>query len=389
MKKLVVYDDEERFGRNYARRLRAVKVIRDRFKVESMSTEKFKREMELLRERQKHFRGASNLKDSSDLDTVDILVIDYDLLKLDFKSFWTSDVAAYLARCYSHCGLLIGLNQFGQNPFDLTLSGHLESYADFNIGSDQLDNPRLWEGEANGFRPWYWPHALKYLETFDRRVEEVERNLVRPICQVIGLGDVVETFPRSVSEFLGPDPASTTFKDFVTKSGNGLSRKDKNLDSRLLARIAAARLSKWIERRLITGQDILVDAPHLVSRYPSLLRGDHDVVSTWNKSASFLKHSQLGLDSKKIEKFRFGKDHWVSRPVWFWGELSRSKNIKEVPQPWTRESPKFVFCEDSSRFHKREECKEFIAEVDSPYDHRYLKSFPKVNYMPKVRLVAS
>ena len=45
----------------------------------------------------------------------------------------TGERVAYIARCFSACGFIIALNQYnnqGQPIFDLTLPGHVNSFAD-------------------------------------------------------------------------------------------------------------------------------------------------------------------------------------------------------------------------------------------------------------------
>jgi len=383
-----VYDDEERVAHRYVMRVRGLKVVTKVFEVKSMSNEKFKEEMVELNDRQMSLRKSKDrdfLKfNSLELDKASILLIDFDLAMSFGSSFLTGERVAYLARCFSGCGLIVGY-RIVRNSFDLTLKGNLESYADLNVGSSQLDNPGLWGGETRGFRPWYWPELPNYLESFQERVKDLKDHLNDPISDYLGIRDIVRTLPRSVGQFIGRDPVKTTFRDFVTKTGKGLQERDKNATDVMVARIAAARISKWMERLVLPGQDILIDAPHLVSRYPSLLRGTPSDVKTWDKTARFETYEKLGLDHKRIEAFRFKKEFWLSRPAWFWGALSNYQNIKEVSEPWMREATDYVFCEDSSRFHKREECKEFVPESESPYVQRFVRYFKGVDYQPRLR----
>ena len=237
-------------------------------------------------------------------------------------------------RCFTNCKLIVGLNQFGDNSFDLTLRGHPDSFADLNLGADQLGNPDLWRGDwgdlRRGFRPWYWPNLFEALRAFDKRVEEIRARLDEPICEVLGFDpDVFRILPRAVVQFIGKDKdeesSQTTFREFVTESGNGLKPKDATIsDEQVLARVGAARISKWLERCVLPEQDILVDAPHLVSRYPSLIDGDRKKIGTWNKTAQLIGHHQLGLNSESIEPYRFNKDHWISRPGVVLGQTPRT-----------------------------------------------------------------
>jgi hypothetical protein len=179
-------------------------------------------------------------------------------------------------------------------------------------------------------------------------------------------------FPRLVEKFLGPSGINATAREFALKSGNGLRPKDNKPTDEVIARVTAARISKWLERMILPGQDILVDAPHLVSRYPSLLNGNPDDLDAWNQTARFEPPEELGINLEDTEKFSLEPSAWLSRPAWFWRELSSSKQIREASKPWDRKPAKYVFAEDSSRFYGKEECTEFMAEVDSPFVRRYV-----------------
>ena len=157
----------------------------------------------------------------------------------------------------------------------------------------------------------------------------------------------------------------------------------------ILARVGAARISKWLERLVLPEQDILVDAPHLVLRYPNLITSDkkRKKIETWNKIAQLIEHDKLGLRTDLIEPYRFKKDHWISRPVWFWDKLRESENVRKIIDPWVTVKPNWVFCEDASYFYDRENCREFLASTASPFTQRFVKYFTEdeVDYRPRVR----
>lgn len=395
MKKVIrVYDDTLGRGEKYAGILQELKIDRDDFrKVKSIQHEDFRKELQVLRQRQSETRLGRKWDDETLLDQTSVLVVDYDLLKTSTETYLTGENVAYLARCFSKCGLILGLNidlkKAGDNPFDLTLRGHPESYCDLNIGSKQLGNKGLWGGETKGFRPWHWPQLPNYLKSFEDKVRETVDSLDFAISDVLELKKTIRFSPRSVTDFIGGDPLKITFRKFVEKSGNGLRGRDKSPSNEIVGRIAAARLSKWLERLVLPRQDLLVDAPHLVSRYPSLLKGDHSKIKVWNKTAQFDAFHNIGLDHETIEEFRFKKAHWFSRPVWFWGDLSKSPKIKEVKEPWEMEMTEYFFCEDSSSFHRRKDCRKFSIESDSPYNRRFIRYFRDegVDYQPRVRLL--
>jgi hypothetical protein len=387
-RQILVHDDESKPIKLYTRRLQSLELLRKDFDVSPLEIDEFRVEMKKLIQRQRMLRNRKRPYPSkSRLDEADIFIVDFDLLKSMPDANWTSEVVAYLCRCFSRCGLIIGLNMPPIREFDLTLTNNVNSYVDVHVVSNQLDNPGLWMGTSKGFRPWYWPSLVAYLETFQKRLNEVANHLDDPLCEVIGIQHVIEALPRSVSEFIGIDPLKTTFRQFLFKSSHGLGRKDKNPDKDTLYRIAASRLSKWLEWQVLAGQNIVVDAPHLVERYPSLLKGNSSSVETWNKTATFGNYDDLGLRYQTIEEFRLKKSYWFSRPVWFWRALSEEGKIEEVSEPWKKKPARYRFCEDASRFYDEKLCKRFSSGVDSPYDRRFVKHFPRIDYQPRVRIL--
>ena len=388
-KEILVHDDEQRLVSRYVQRLQSVKCLRANFDVKRLDVPEFRKEMETLVKRRRAFRnGKTKYEGESVLDKAAIFVVDFDLLKSDPEGVWNSENVAYLVRCFSTCGLIIGLNLPRCHEFDLSLRGNMSSYADVNLVNKQLDNERLWGGSvADSFRPWYWPTIVDYLESFEQRLKDVEENLDAPILKVLELESIVEMLPKTASEFIGgKSPLEVTFKAFTKNPASALRAKDKNSNPEIVCRIATARISKWLERRILPGQNIVVDAPHLASRYPSLLVKGHDNLNSWNQCANFDSYKQLNIDYGRIERFRYSKSYWFSRPVWFWRSLAEFARIKEVSSPWDKEPTAFRFCEDASRFYGKRVCKEFNADVDSPYNRRFVRRFINVDYQPRVRL---
>lgn len=391
MKKIVIYDDDSGLAEGYVGRLRKLSHVKKSFSIDCMPLDVFDSQMEALRERQKATRTEEGRDYGSvDVDEISIFIVDFDLINT--SSFLTGEEVAYLVRCFSKCGLIIGLNlesrkRVSNSYFDLTLKGHPESFCDLNIDAAQLDNPGLWTNVRQGFRPWNWPQLPEYLDLMEQKIDFVIKNLENPIVNVLQFNEILQLFPSKALEFLGGDPEKVTFKDFVLNSGNGLRGKDKTSE-KIIPRIAVARISKWLERLVLPGQDILVDAPHLVSRFPSLLTEDTEDLANWNKTTS-LSRTKLPLDYKKIDGFYFKNDFWISRPAWFWNGIYKHDEIKEVKEPWKTEELKFAFCEDSSTFEKIEECREFYSAVESPYNQRFVHAKPceDVDYGPKVLLI--
>jgi hypothetical protein len=364
-----------------------------------VGSDDFKKALKGLEERQELSRKRRTTQEEPQFgdnlfDDAAILLLDFDLFHYDSR---TGEEIAYLARCYSQCGIIIALNQFStnkDNPFDLTLKGHPDSFADLNLSGKQLSNPGLWEKDRTrweAFRPWGWSVLPQAVDKFESRVNSLQSgDLKKRILSYFDFPDeVTMTLPRSTREFLSKkEVPDTTFEKFVTDSGKGLRPKDKPFNQESIARIAAARISKWLERLVLPGQDILVDAPHLVLRFPSLLKAktNRDKAETWNKTASFEDESKLGINHQLFEsEYLFKKADWLSRPAWYWNSLTTCKDIPEVKNPWSAKFPEFVFAEDTSCFIERDKAHEFVADLPSPFVRRFVAQIKKVEYVPSVR----
>ena len=105
-----------------------------------------KEEVELLERRRRSARTGDHPDEgNSSFDDADILIVDYDLTASGEQQGGpaeTGERVAYLARCYSKCGTIVALNQYNVTAtFDLSLIGHISSFADINISGDQISNP--------------------------------------------------------------------------------------------------------------------------------------------------------------------------------------------------------------------------------------------------------
>jgi len=402
---ILICDDDQGRVEDWKNRLELLKIP---FRLEGLAGQDLGTAIAELGKRRETSRRSGRQAATAEkhqFDAAAILVIDYDLLNVDPTSGMNGENVAYLARCYSDCGLIIGLNQHDrENFFDLSLKGHPESFADINLSADQLGNPGLWREPWTGFRPWCWPLLPAAAAALERRVEGLTQHLDDSILEFLRFpAEAISSMPRSTIEYLGGEksPEKTTFRDFALKSSMGLRGRDKIRAETRMARIAAARVGKWLERVVLPGQDILVDAPHLASRFPSLLRGDTDKVATWNMSASLFPPKSLWSEKAQLRQKTAGhalpEENWLSRAAWFWGEVRKIEDIEEVRNPWSSERSDFVFCEDVSRFHPQREVREFVADLASPFVRRYVidtnacsnrklaEALREVNYRPKVR----
>lgn len=315
-------------------------------------------------------------KDAAEaIDTANILIVDYDLLDLRGDYYQTGEGIAYLARCYSSCGLIVALNQFDRGSvFDLSLvpKGFPHSFADINISSNLLANRGLWSEPWEGFRPWQWPLLPQALEKFEARCKSLDGNLEQGIFNFLSLPQqIIPLLPRELIEWIGGKEA--TFEQFVRESGAGLHKKDKPLTPKSIVRIAAARVWQWLEWGVLPTQTLLIDAPHLITAFPSIVSDRKKDIDTWNRSASFVAVDRLPLNHEIIEPFRFIPSDWVSRPVWFWPLLKENSDIEDVADPWSTEWSDHVFCEDTSRFVIENEAREFTSALSSQFSRRYVE----------------
>lgn len=411
-KNILIVDDEMDVEKSWRHQLEEIQSVTEQFEVSCIKPDEFETSMERLEKRRGEARNGKYETNSDEkLDSVDILIVDYDLLMFNQTSYITGEEFAYLARCYSRCGIIITLNQFGTNRFDLSLMGNLDSFADLNIGSLQIGNTGLWSENKTRFRPWSWEILPDFCERYKSIIDSLldkdeagKSNLDQPILKYFKISDEIsEYLSPSVKTFISKkeEISEVTFRNFVLESDNGLRRKDKAIDDEQIARIAAARIHKWFERRLLAGQDFLVDAAHLITRFPSLISGDLTQVESWNAATCFGDYSECGIKHEIISDYEFPYRDWLSRPAWFWRSVRECEEIEEVKDPWNSVSkyPEYVFAEDISAFIPLEGAKEFYADLPSSFIQRYVvdqeseigkeyvDELDNVDYEPKLRFV--
>jgi hypothetical protein len=406
MVRVLVCDDEGARASGLRLRLRRRFSGLEDFEVSSLSVQEFMNAIIHLEDRQRRARANSGktagklLEDDGQhpFDNTDVLLVDYDLVRLGSAGNRSSTQAesgervCYLARCYSRCGTIVAYNQFSyQAAFDLTLRGHIRSFADLNVSTDSAASAGLWTDSYTGFRPWSWPTLATAHERLNRRADTIVNHLNDPILSTLGLADdgIYDLFTREQLELLSPmtDPRLATFEDFVRNSSIGLRPRDQLFGPQSTARVAAARIGKWLERSVLPDQNILVDAPHLISRFPSLI-GEPNTEDHWNGACRLMAAlSDLGVDLEKLTPHQFGAVDWLSRPAWLWPGISTDKSITEVRDPWSPRPDNLVFCEDVSRFRPRRTATEFVADVAPEFARRYIQRLKQVNYVPLVRML--
>lgn len=358
--------------------------------------------VELVR-RQGMFRskGSWDMNDERTIfDETDVLIVDQDLREFFRQRIFTdADHVAYLARCFSSCKNIIIVNRISTNPFDttgnLSYQDQFDAFSDLEIGQDQLASRTLWGTGQETFHPWYWFVPGMWLKEFEERVKDTIHGLQEnlPILEFFGLNEFRDWLSPRILQTLGKGK-DCTFREFVRNGDFVLAPRDRakipysfpEETIRSIAPVVAARLWKWLEFQVLPELDILLDAPHLIDRFPSLLEGNHEDVSTWNAVA--VKHTNVvpNLKMELVAPHRFEKKHWLTRPVWYWRKVMDDENIPDVREPWNIERVPFVFCENTSRFAPQEETLVYIANVESVFRERHLEKLDKVDYLPPQRL---
>ena len=135
-------------------------------------------------------------------------------------------------------------------------------------------------------------------------------------------------------------------------------------------------------------QDILVDPPHLVTLFPSLLTVKKETVNSLNKLAILKADSTPPLSEEPLEASRFRLPFWLSRRVWWTDMVLSSSAIPEVLDPKRRRTLRHVFAEDTSRFHPQRDCTEFVSEGLFPTRWVRRPLGDRVPYEPSSRLAS-
>ena len=376
---VVVCDDNTDAASEWAGVIRDL--LGEKAEVEAPSLTELSESLEVLIQRQRILRepGTPSMEDPSIFDEADIIFLDYDLLDVTTKSYITGQELAYLVRCYSPCGLIVVMNEgeVGGPTFELRLETPIDHFADLRISSTHLGNPGLWSDDFIGYRPWAWPILPREVESFHARVEIVRERLDKPVLETLKLNDLGGWLSQRAVEALGNRGSlekleEVTFRDVVeAESTLGIRPKDV-LDDLQIPRVGAARISRWLKSLVLPAQDPFIDAPHLVSRFPSLLRRDDDT-SGWNRTVKLTSDpTELGLHHDRVRNSLIDMGPWSDRALWSWSSVSKNPNIPEVKAPWGHRPPTVVFLEDLSRFIERDAALAFASQVTSMQDLRFV-----------------
>ena len=325
-------------------------------------------------------------------DKIDILIIDYDLMHIgDDNTEYTGESLARLARMFSNCSVVVVLNQFDQLDFDLSLRGHLASHADLNIDVKHLATPGLWQIPPwVGYRPWSWQTLSQAVETQRARESAMNKALDRPIVEMFGMQlDDVSRLSDSAFGFIAPNAddfanlEKQTLRSFLSTTADGLdSRSLVETDLSAAVRFGAARIGKWLEREVLGPQDVLLDVPHLLQRFPFLLGKDVANVRAWNEAM----HRSDRLKNVIDDSYWFQPAECLSRPAVWCQRLEADENIKELRAQFDYSSaPDIAFMEDCSVFADIADGQEFRAGFHNAFDRRFVKRLDGVRYGPQRR----
>ena len=337
--------------------------------------------LDALVRRQRALRetGVPSIDDHCIFDGADIIFLDYDLLDVDEDSYITGQELAYLVRCYSPCGLIVVMNEaeVGSPTFELRLETPIDHFADLRISSTHLGNPGLWSDNFIGYRPWAWPILPQEVAAFAARVEIVEERLDEPVLETLELNDLSDWLSQRAVEALSnrgstKELREVTFRDIV-EAGSTLGIRPKDiLDDSQISRVGAARINRWLKSLVLPAQEPFIDAPHLVSRFSSLVGRESDI-SVWNRTATPTSDlSKLGLADTPVSDSVVDLGPWGDRALWSWLSVSDNPAIPEVSDPWRHEPPPVVFLEDLSRFIERDAALAFASQVPSMQDVRFV-----------------
>lgn len=347
---------------------------------------------ELLRRQKSILAGDSYDAQRCLFDNRDILIIDYDLIHVDDDNArHTGESIGRLARIYSGCPVVVVFNQFVQFDFDLSLRGHVASHADLNLNVKLLSEPGLWTGPPwRGFRPWTWQRLSSAVVSQRRREAIFGSDLDRPIVDTLGMRDVdAMGLSDTAFGFLAPTAedferlGEMNFRSFISMTADVRDAKSLlSLDESAAIRLGAARIGKWLEREVLGPQDVLIDVPHLLQRFPFLLGSDVSDLDAWNDTI----HRADRLESAIAEDHWFGPADCLSRPAVWCRRLEDDREIKERRAAFDYSKvPDFIFLEDGSAFDHFSRGTQFRAGFHNFFDRRFVKQFSGITYGPQRR----
>jgi hypothetical protein len=317
-------------------------------------------------------------------DEIDILVADYDLIHIDKGgNRTTGEGVARLIKSFSCCGLVVVLNQFSKVDFDLTMTGHLDSWADVNVDAKSVGEEALWRSDTSpAFRPSYWSPLLEIGDARKAYAELLAEDLNKGLLATLelapadlrGISDRAFAFLSERGKSLD-ELSEISIADFVRQA---LGAKDADpllaSPSGFAARFAASRIAKWLDRAVLRPLDAMTDAPHLLERRPYLSGpGQAQLADTewWaalDGKVSDVLRAEVGVGLLSQVTALIG------RPVYGVPRLDGSQELTALADAWDfAPTADVVFAEDTSRFIPRGAAKEFRAGYGNFNDRRFVE----------------
>jgi len=370
------------------------------------------------------------------LKEADIVFVDYALDGLNIQGvIHTADTIIGYLRSLTSNTYFVSLNRNEDVDFDLRfLIGDFDSKADVALNNRHLaGQASLWsEGIQTGeFRPWYWPVLSRAQTRRSMAINTISGEMEAKVLEVIGFQEVdISALSRHARGFLDssvakeipqPELAGITFRELFKSTGRSLghahrerffdafttgkfdengSARDvdpeaRELIRRLMTQIVAHEIDIWMRRDVIGGQDVLVDVPHLIERYPFLLGDSVKDLATWQQMAADPPTALSRLE-EVCPYWDVLRDHlmgdwefWSDRPIFWWKRVEADETLTKALYrfDWTEtphEDP--VFCEDTSRFEPRASATKFNIETETSYPVRFIRKMNTFQYTPTSRL---
>jgi hypothetical protein len=338
--------------------------------------------------------GAFDFGDPTPFDEIDVLVADYDLIHIDDGgNRTTGEGVARLAKAYSRCGLIVVLNQFSKVDFDLSMTGHLVSWADVNVDARSIGEPALWRPVAEGepFAPSYWSPLLQVADARKALTEKLAANLEIGVLasldlhpeDLAGISDQAFAFLSEQAKSL-PELAGVTVRTFLRQH---LGSKDADplmaSPPDFAARLAASRIAKWLDRAVLRPLDAMADAAHLLERRPFLADASPQELEdpAWwadirgvegDKVRAIVAQARLEIVSGLLDRSVFGMPR-----------LEANVEITALLDAWDfAPTADVVFAEDTSRFIPRDAAEEFRAGFGNFNDRRFVEKLGEKTYGP-------
>lgn len=392
--KIVVIDDSADLAAKWVDDIAGALPAGSEFELSALSSSEILLLLKTLRQRRASYRGSTTTGEvECILDSVDILVVDYELWELDPDQQISGEDLCYLARAYSQCGLIIGVNQgeHKQPTFDLTLREvHQEFFADVMMNGTLLGNPGLWQQPlGDTFRPWTWPNTFAFIAAFESNSNFIKGNLDTPVMNACGLTkETVERMTPREKDFFSPFELNEnlTFRQ-IALSSVGYRGKDGDFppSEEYIARIVSSRIMAWLIRIVTVEQEWLIDFPHLAVQCPEVF--DFGAIGQQFHRLCEFGDSPIALVLEVAKPALWQSEIKLDRMVFNRQEVISSAHQNKLKVVAT-EFEALVFCEDASGFRPSSEAFEYLTDLEGNNRWRWVTNplFKSINYQPKSAL---